>query len=99
MPPKILVVIGVGLALLAVTLSWGTAHWLATRTFRPVDEAVRLETDRVQSVRFTTNLGKEYYVDAMVDHSPDDWTPGKCKSDHLDQMTWKIFRFPIRRSA
>jgi biopolymer transport protein ExbD len=92
MPPKILALIGVGLALLAVTLSWGTAHWLDARTFKPVDTSVLLEAGRVQTIRFATNLRKVYEVSLLVDYSPDDWTEGKCNSDRLAGKTWKMFR-------
>jgi hypothetical protein len=73
MPPKILALVGAGLALLAVALSWGTAHWLDTRTFKPVDTSVLLEAGRVQTIRFATNLREVYDVGLLVDYSPDDW--------------------------
>jgi hypothetical protein len=82
MPPKILVLIGVGLALLP--LSWGTAPRLDTRHFKPVDISVSLEAERVQTIRFATNLRAVYDVSLLVEYSPDDCTEGKCNSDRLD---------------
>jgi len=51
-----------------------------------------LEAGRVQTIRFATNLREVYDVGLLLDYSPDDWTEGKCNSDRLDAMTWKMFR-------
>src|SRR5271169_1244490 len=92
MRSKSLASVGCAVLTVAILLSWGTNHWLRTRTFEPVNIPVWLESGKNETVDFKINLHETYWVGFHVDYSADNWMPGKCSTDSLSRARWKVYR-------
>jgi biopolymer transport protein ExbD len=93
MAQKTLAVIGLIAFMVAVLVSWGTNHWVYTRTFDPVNMAVSLEPGQIHSGEFETNLSEKYWVFIHLDPSPDDYyVDGRCSYRNLGREHWRVFR-------
>ncbi len=89
MPPKTLAKAGIVVAVLAVLVSWGTAHWLRTRTFDPLNMPVTLEAGKLQTAEFEINLREEYSILLTADY--DQWSERECPV-RLWDTDWKVYR-------
>src|SRR6267154_6162593 len=92
MAQKILATIGITLLASAILVSWGTSHWVRTRTFDPVDMAVSLDHSPIRTGEFDINLRETYWMSIQIDYSADDnYVDGRCPSKNLGNH-WRVFR-------
>src|SRR6267154_223158 len=92
MAQKTLATIGITLFASAILVSWGTSHWVRTRTFDPVDMPVSLEHGPIRTGEFDINLRETYWMSIQIDYSADDnYVDGRCPSKNLGNH-WRVFR-------
>jgi len=90
---KTLATIGLTVMVTAVFVSWGTNHWVQTRTFDPVDMPVGLEPGQIRSGEFEINLRESYGIFIHLDDSLNDsYEDGRCSYRNLGEYRWKVFR-------
>ena len=94
MAQKTLAAVGLIVFVAAVLVSWGTNHWVYTRTFDPVDMAVSLGPGQIRSGEFEINLRERYWVFIHLDPSLDDYHYGgaRCSYRNLVRERWEVFR-------
>jgi biopolymer transport protein ExbD len=93
MPPKTLAKAGLIILAMALLVPWVYAHWLKTRTFEPVDKAVKLEAGRVYTEDFEINLREEYLVQIEVHYGVDSWVEEEreCPFRWWEAADWKVY--------
>ena len=92
MAQKILATIGITLLASAILVSWGTSHWVRTRTFDPVDMPVSLDRGPIRTGEFDINLRETYWMSIQIDYSADDnYVDGRCPGKNLGNH-WRVFR-------
>ena len=54
----------IGLALVVVFLLrlWGTDHWRSTRTFKPVDVPISVDTEKAETGNFLINVSGKFLI-------------------------------------
>jgi len=93
MTQKTLATIGLTVLVTAILVSWGTNHWIQTRTFAPVDMPVTLEPGQVHSGEFEINLRENYGIFIHLDDSLDDYyADGRCSHKNLGKDRWRVFQ-------
>ncbi|HEY4816763.1 MAG TPA: biopolymer transporter ExbD [Candidatus Acidoferrum sp.] len=93
MAQKTLATIGLIVLVTAIFVSWGTNHWIQTRTFNPVDMPVSLEHGPIRTREFGINLRETYWMSIQIDDSADDhYDDGRCSSKNLGGNHWRVFR-------
>src|SRR6185312_13245028 len=82
--------IGVSLILSGLATYGSIQHWMATRTFVPVDMPVSLAPGRIKTGPFNINLRDEYSIWIDLDETvPFDAT---CNAYSSLQTRWELYR-------
>jgi biopolymer transport protein ExbD len=99
MTAKTLAKVGLVAAILAVTLSWGTDHWLKMRTHELINRPVSIEKGVLNSGPFVIEHEESYWFEMELDSSVDDWFRGSCDSKDLHEADWRMYRLDKRELA
>jgi biopolymer transport protein ExbD len=99
MTAKTLAKVGFVAAVLAVTLSRGTYHWLKIRTHELIKRPVSIEKGVLNSGSFVIEHEESYWFEIALNSSVDDWIGGSCDSKNLNEAAWKMYRLDKREPA
>jgi hypothetical protein len=91
--PKKLAMIGLALVVVSLLLLWGTDHWLSTRTFKPVDIPISVDTEKAETGNFLINVSGKFLI--SIEHGEKAETPYNvrgCPGPWISDVKWKLFR-------
>jgi biopolymer transport protein ExbD len=99
MTAKTLAKVGLVAAILAITLSEGTDHWLKTRTHELINGPVSIEKGVLNAGPFVIEREESYWFEIELDSSVDDWIGGSCVSKNLHEAAWRMYRLDKKEPA